>query len=273
MDPIQIVVLALVQGITEFLPISSSGHLVLTPVLFGWPDQGLTMDIAVHVGTLFAVMLYFRRDMFAMARGVVALGRGMWTAEAKLLCLVAVGTVPVVAVGAAVAHYGLTDGLRNAEAIGWSTLGFGILLWLSDRLGMTLRRVEHMGIPGAALIGCAQVLALIPGASRSGVTMTAARFLGYERAEAARFSMLLSIPVILAAGTLLGLDVAAAAPPTPDMPARGITVDIVLAAGLAFAAALLAIAVMMSWIRRAALTPFVIYRMVLGLGLLGWVYL
>ena len=169
MDPIQIVVLALVQGITEFLPISSSGHLVLTPVLFGWPDQGLTMDIAVHVGTLFAVMLYFRRDMFAMARGVVALARGMWTAEAKLLCLVAVGTVPVVAVGAAVAHYDLTDGLRNAEAIGWSTLGFGILLWLSDRLGMTLRRVEHMGVPGAALIGCAQVLALIPGASRSGL--------------------------------------------------------------------------------------------------------
>lgn len=261
---LQIVVLALVQGITEFLPISSWAHLILVPRLTGWPDHGLVMEAAVHVGTLLAVMLYLRRELAAMAVGLARAARGRKDAGARLASHVVVGTLPVVAAGLAVEHFN-PDGLRSIEVIAWATIVFGIVLYATDRMGMTLRRIEHLTVLDAVLIGLAQALALVPGTSRSGITMSAARLLGMERPEAARFSLMLSIPASAGAGLVEGLklyrsgDVELAA-------------DALLAAALAFASALIAIAAMMAWLRRASFTPFVVYRLVLGVVLLAFAY-
>lgn len=252
----QITVLALVQGITEFLPISSSGHLILVPIFAGWPDQGLTVDIAVHVGTLAAVMLYFWRDVGSLVVGGLGLLVGRRDDNSRLALWLIVGTVPVVAAGLAVSLYA-GDFLRSVAVIGWTTLGFGIVLWAADRFGMTARRIEHMGLPDVVVIGVAQALAIIPGVSRSGITMTAARMLGFERTDGARFSMLLSIPTIIAAGTLAGVEVYEAGD-------AQLTAAVMVAAALAFATALAAIALMMAWLRRATFMPFVLYRIVLG---------
>lgn len=257
-------VIALVQGITEFLPISSSGHLILLPALTGRADQGLLIDVAVHVGTLGAVLVYLWRDIGRMLKGLWRAVRGRSDPGLTLTLQLVVATLPLVGAGYALSRYG-GDLLRSAEVVAWSTLGFGLLLWLADRTGMTIKRIEHMGYGAALFIGLSQVLALIPGTSRSGITMTAARLLGYERAEAARFSMLLAIPAIIAAGSLTGFDLYEAG----DMQ---LTLDAAIAAGLAFIAALIAIVSMMSWLRRASFLPFVIYRILLGVGLLYWIY-
>lgn len=265
MTLLHLIVLALVQGITEFLPISSSGHLILIPLVADWPDQGLALDVAVHVGTLLAVMLYFWRDMLAMLLGLLNLLRGRRTEGSRLVGLILLATLPVVVAGFLAQRLGAMEGMRTVLVIGWATLVFGILLWLADRLGMTIRRVEHMSVGAAFLIGLSQVLALIPGTSRAGVTMTVARLLGFERDDTARFSMLLSIPTILAAGTLAGLDLA-----QDGNAALGISA--MLAALLAFGAALLSIWGLMWWLRRATYMPFVLYRLLLGAGLLAWGY-
>jgi undecaprenyl-diphosphatase len=259
-----IVILALVQGITEFLPISSSGHLILTSTVLDWPDQGLAMDIAVHVGTLFAVMAYFWRDVGAMAVGATHLLRGRDGPRARLARFVMLGTIPVFVAG----YFGkslVETNLRGVEIIAWTTLGFGVLLWLADKIGMTLRRIDHLDWRGVIFIGAMQALALIPGTSRSGITMTAARFLGMERSEAARFSMLLSIPTILGAGALSGLDLYESGDSVLGL-------DALIAASIAFGVAMIAIWAMMQWLRRASFTPFVVYRIVLGLGLLYWIH-
>lgn len=261
---LHIVVLALVQGITEFLPISSSGHLILVPTLTGWPDQGLLMDVAVHVGTLGAVILYFWRDLWAMLSGLWRALRGKRDPGARLAGCVIVATVPVVVAGYLMNRH-MPGGLRSLAVIGWATLGFGVLLYMIDRVGMTVRRVEHLKMGDAVVIGLAQVLALIPGASRSGVTMTAGRLLGMERPDAARFSMLMSIPAILGAGTLKGLELYQAGD-------AALTSAALTAAGIAFGAALIAITVMMAWLKRATFTPFVLYRIVLGGFLLSVAY-
>ncbi|MEE8273240.1 MAG: undecaprenyl-diphosphate phosphatase [Alphaproteobacteria bacterium] len=264
MSELHLVVLALVQGITEFLPISSSGHLILVPVLTGWPDQGLVLDVAVHVGTLGAVLLYFRRDVWQMLAGVALLIAGRRNPGARLALLLVAATVPVVVAGAGLKYVG-SEGLRNVTVIGWTTLGFGVVLFAADRWCLTLRRIEHMPMASALAIGLAQVLALVPGTSRSGITMTAARALGYERQAAARFSMLLSIPVIIAAGTLEGLELYAAGDAV-------LTASVAIAVALAFVSALAAIGFLMKWLRRANFTPFVIYRVGLGAYLLWLAY-
>lgn len=259
-----ILILAVVQGITEFLPISSSGHLVLTSRVLCWPDQGLTMDVAVHVGSLLAVMVYFWRDVWAMIVGLGRLVTGRGGPQTRLLVNVVVATIPVMVVGFFAQDY-ITGFLRSVEVIAWATIGFGILLWIADRIGMTVWRIDHLGMPSALAIGLAQVLALIPGTSRSGITMTAARFIGLERSDAARFSLLLSIPTIIAAGGLTGFQVYQ----------RGelfLSSDLFVAAGLAFVTALIAIAAMMAWLKRAGFGPFVVYRILLGAALLYWVY-
>ena len=264
MPVLHIVVLALVQGITEFLPISSSGHLVLVPALTGWVDQGLTIDVAVHVGTLFAVTMYFWRDVLGMIQGVLNLLRGRVDAHARMAGLIILATLPVIGAGYALNQYG-GDGLRSVTVIGWATLGFGIVLYATDKLGMTLRRMEHLGVSDVIIIGLAQVLALIPGTSRSGITMSAARLLGVERSDAARFSMLLSIPTIVGAGVLKGLELYQSGN-------AQLTSDAVLAAALAFVSALIAIFLLMAWLKRSDFTPFVLYRIVLGVGLLAFSY-
>ena len=264
MTLLQIAVLAIVQGITEFLPISSSGHLIMVPELVDWPDQGLTIDIAVHVGTLLAVMVYFHRDLWAMLSGLFHLILGRSTPGARLAGYIVAATVPVLVAGYLVKTFA-GDSLRSIELIGWTTLGFGLLLLVADRVGMTVRRIEHMNLTAAGAIGVAQMLALIPGTSRSGITMTAARFLGYERAEAARFSLLLSMPTIFGAGVLAGLGLA-------EQGDQRLGMDAAIAAAIAFVTALIAIAAMLRWLRHARFTPFVVYRVILGAGLLSWVY-
>ncbi len=275
MSVLHIVVLALVQGLTEFLPISSQGHLKLAnEVLAGLglitaplAEEDLVLTVAVHVGTLGAVVLYFWRDLGAMALGLWRLTRGRADAGARLAGYLIVGTVPVIIAGFAVNYYS-PEGLRSITVIGWATLVFGLVLYMADRTGMTVRHIQHQGLGDAVIIGCAQALALIPGTSRAGITMSAARLLGMERSEAARFSMLLSIPAILGAGTLKGLDLYRSGD-------AELTAAAVLAAGLAFAIALPAIFALMAWLRRATFTPFVVYRVFLGGVLLavayGWI--
>ncbi|WP_413204775.1 undecaprenyl-diphosphate phosphatase [Rhodospirillum sp. A1_3_36] len=262
---LHIVVLALVQGITEFLPISSSGHLVLVPLLTEWPDQGMSMDVAVHMGTLLAVLIYFWRDVWHMLRGTGRLLKKKRDPGAALTGRVIVGTIPVVIVGYLMSRYMDMDALRTLEVIGWTTLVYGILLWVADRMSMTVKRVEHMGNVDALIIGLMQCLALVPGTSRSGITMTAARMLGYERSEAARFSMLLSMPTIAAAGALI----------TKDLIEAGnirLTEQAAIAAGLSFVSALVAIWLMMGWLKHSGFMPFVIYRIILGCFLLALAY-
>lgn len=261
MEFVQLLVLALVQGVTEFLPVSSSAHLVLVPSLTGWVDQGIAIDVATHLGTLMAVLLYFRRDSLAMVRGVLQVRRTV--DDERLLLKVAVATVPVVAVGVLVKDF-VESGLRHASVVAWTTLVFGLLLYWADRR-RGLRTVREMSVSHALLVGLAQVLALLPGVSRSGVTVTAALFLGYSRPEAMRFSLLLSIPTIVAASALIVFELHQAG-------AWLLTGDLLVAAGLAFAAALLAISGLMGWLRKASFTPFVLYRLLLGGGLLVWLY-
>lgn len=264
MSALNIAVLALVQGITEFLPVSSSGHLVLVPALTGWPDQGLLIDVALHVGTLGAVMLYFHRDLWAMVAGLTRHVRGRRDPGARLAGFLVVGTVPALLAGWLLNRYD-PAGIRGLDVIAWATFGFGILLYVADKLGMTVRRIEHLKFGDVVIIGLAQALALIPGTSRAGITMTAGRYLGLERREAARFSMLLSIPVILGAGSVKAWELY-------QLGDARLTAVALIAAGMAFVAALVAIAVLMAWLRRSSFTPFVVYRVALGAFLLAVVY-
>lgn len=265
MSLLHIVVLALVQGITEFLPISSSAHLILVPAVTGWTDQGAVMDIAVHVGTLGAVLIYFHRDIRAVLAGCGQLAHGRRDGNARLTLNVAIASIPVLVAGLVLVKLDLYRLLRSEVVIAWATLGFGLLLYAADRVAGTTRRLERFGLGAAAFVGLMQVLALIPGTSRAGITITAARLLGTDRSDAARFSMLLSIPTILAAGGY----------GTYKLLADGqlaIGIDAVLAAVLSFVAALLAIWGLMRWVRTSSYTPFVIYRVILAGILFWWIY-
>ncbi len=264
MPLLHLAVLAVVQGITEFLPVSSSGHLILVPIFTGWPDQGLLMDVAVHVGTLGAVLVYLSRDVLDMLGGFFDMLRGRRAHKIALVGYIILATVPVIVAGYLLNLY-YPGGFRSIMVIGWTTLCFGLFLALADWMGMTLRRMDHIRVTDALVIGLFQVLALIPGTSRSGITMSAARLLGFERQDAARFSMLLSIPVILGAGTLKGFELYE----TDDVV---LTYQVFLAAGMAFFMALIAISVMMAWLRRSTFAPFVFYRVGLGIFLLAIAY-
>lgn len=251
-----LVLVAAVQGLTEFLPVSSSGHLALIPLLTDQPYQGRAIDVAAHVGTLGAVLLYFRRDLMAM---LMALRAGGDPEQRRLILLLALATVPVFAVGYVV------NEIDPAWMTDIRTLAIANLvdavIWHADRIGSVTRSITDMRFGGAVLIGLSQCLALIPGASRSGVTMTAARYLGIGRVAAARFSLLLSIPTIAGAGLLKGLDIAA------DGDAA-LGLDALIVVLLSFGFALLAIGWMMRWLARADFRIFVWYRMVLGGALL-----
>jgi len=261
MDFVQILLLALVQGLTEFLPISSSAHLILVPVITDWQDQGLAFDVAVHVGTLAAVMAYFRREIWAMGRdwlGSLA-GRGT-TPDSRLAWAVILGTIPVGLAGLLFNDVISTE-LRSPLVIAEATIGFGLLLWLADARGRRERDERSIGWKDVAVIGLAQALALIPGTSRSGITMTAGLLMGLTRDASARFSFLLSIPVILLAGGLK----------TTELMATGAPVNwtsLVLGAVLSGVSAYLCIVFFLRLLERLGMMPFVIYRLVLGLVLL-----
>jgi len=263
---LHLILLSVLQGLTEFLPVSSSGHLILFSKLTSFIDQGPEIDVAVHIGSVMAVIIYFWRDVSLMLKG-------LWQTHflpnfkisgARLAWLIVIGTIPAVIFGLALKSYGL-EHLRNAELIGWTLIGYGILLYIADKYGKTTRTTDNLGIKDAIIIGCAQCLALIPGTSRSGITITASRFLGLQRREAAKFSMLLSVPAIIGAGCLVAFDLLKSGNIENIHNAlHGI--------GYSFIASITAIYIMMSWLKKWSFTPFVIYRLLLGTYLLGKAY-
>ena len=264
MPILHLVLVAIVQGITEFLPISSSGHLILLPNLTGLDDQGLVIDVAVHVGTLAAVILYFRYDVARAVAGLFKLS-DRTDPDARLAVGLIVATIPVVIAGLLLKLSGLDEGLRSIAVVGWATLIFGLVLYWADQSGRNTKTATDWTMKDAALMGLWQVLALIPGTSRSGITITGARQLGYHRSEAARLAMLMSIPTILASGTLIGVEVASA---MDGAAAR----DGLIAAAFAFLAALAALHFMMRLLRSVSFTPYVLYRIALGIVLLAIAY-
>lgn len=261
MDPIldwlQISVLALIQGITEFLPISSSGHLVLAPHLFGWPDQGLAFDVAVHVGTLLAVVLYFRQDIWLMARDwSVSIVTRQPTTNSRLAWWVILATFPAVIFGLFI-NNGIEESLRDPLIIAATTIGFGVLLWWSDVKGKQIRDEYSLSFKDMLIIGFAQALALIPGTSRSGITITAALMLGLTREAAAKFSFLLSIPIILGAGLLKTKDLIESTHPVQWEAMFGGFL-------ISFISAYIVISLFLKWINRIGMAPFAWYRFALG---------
>ncbi len=261
MPILHILVLAIIQGATEFLPVSSSGHLILVPYATGWADQGLVIDVAAHLGTLIAVLVYFWRDVRLMLVGLWRLISGRLDDGGRLMLFLLAATIPALAVGYVVDQY-FSDAVRNPLIVAWALIGFGVVLYLADRIGMTVKQVKHMTLVQALVIGMAQVLAFIPGTSRSGITMTAARMLGFERGEAARFSFLLSIPAISAAGLWKGRELITGSDAAMLQSAA-------LTLGFSAVVGFVAIAFLMAWLRRASFAPFVGYRILLG-GLLLW---
>jgi undecaprenyl-diphosphatase len=266
MSDLQILVLALVQGITEFLPISSSGHLILAPHLFGFADQGLAFDVAVHLGSLMAVLAYFRNDVWSIATawlGAVFRRRPSDT-QSRLGWAIIVGTIPVVLAGLLLKSI-VENELRAPWVIAATTIGFGLLLGFVDLRARRQRTLEELGIRDAVIIGLAQVLALIPGTSRSGITMTAGLALGLDRASASRFSFLLAIPTILASSVLVTLDLIQAAGPVDWS-------SLALGVALSAVAAYTAIHLFLQFIERIGMWPFVAYRLLLGVVILVLVY-
>lgn len=258
MTNIQILLLSVLQGLTEFLPVSSSGHLILFSKFTSFPDQGLELDVAVHVGSIIAVMIYFWRDI----RNIIV---GLWQSRflpslknsgSRLFWLIIIGTIPAVIVGFALKAYGIEE-FRSAKLIGWTMFCYGFILYFADHYGRTDRKVDNIGIKEALLIGLAQCLALVPGTSRSGITITTARLLGLERREAARFSMLLSIPTIAGAGLLVALEII-------QQGSVSQISDALHGVAYSFISSILAIYVIMWWLKKSTFTPFVIYRFFLG---------
>ena len=257
-------VLAIVQGLTEFLPISSSGHLVLVPVFLGWPDQGLAFDVATHLGTLGAVLFYFRHELWPMTRDALGTLRGgRRTRESDLAWFVVVGTIPTVVFGVLFAGQ-ISTVLRSPLVIAATMAGFGLLLWIADARGGRDRDEEQIGWRDALIVGLAQAIALIPGTSRSGITITAALFLGLKRQAAARFSFLLSIPVIVAAIAYELMKVLRQPEPA-DWLALG--VGVIVSGVVAY----LTIRGFIALLGRMGMAPFALYRLFLA-AVIVWVY-
>lgn len=256
-DWLQIIALALVQGITEFLPISSSAHLILVAKFGSWADQGLAFDVAVHMGTLTAVCLYLRTDLARYLKsGIRFVGGGGTDADLQELLKVALATLPVV-VGGVLLQEDVAGRLRSITVIATTTIVFGLVLAVADRFRGTRETVTWTQ---AVLIGLAQTLALVPGTSRSGITITAALFLGLSRHSAARFSFLLSIPTIAGAALLMIVELIAA-------PTRAQWADLAIGAGLAGLSAYLCISAFIALVERTGMMPYVIYRIALGVAL------
>ena len=255
--------LAIVQGITEFLPISSSAHLILMHEVTGQTHEALALDVAVHLGSILAVLAYFRADMGRVFTGTGQLVRGrLGSPESFLALCLAVATVPALGLGIVLAATGWVDVLRDARVIGATMIVFGVWLWWVDRTAPQVREARQWTLKEAVRMGLWQAVALVPGVSRSGITITAARGLGYDRRSAARLATLMSVPITLATGGYLGLK---AARQGID---AGLMGDIALAAVLSFGAAWAALALMMRFLDRVSFTPYVVYRVLLGVVLL-----
>ena len=275
---LQMLIIAVVQGITEFLPISSSGHLILISVFTGFEDQGPMIDIAVHVGSLLAIIVYFFKDAMGLARGGFAsVGIGHAPAERRLFWWIVLGTIPAVIAGFAIklgylngfvaSTFGipiveedLLASIRFTDLIAVNLIFYGILLGLADYFGKEEKTFEQMTWRDGLIVGMAQALALVPGTSRSGVTMTAARLLGYGRFEAARFSFLLSIPAVAGAGVLIIPDLLEAD--------SSLLLEAVITGAMTCVAAFATMAFLMNFLKRASMMVFVFYRIAMGCALL-----
>lgn len=258
MTTLHLVLLSLLQGMTEFLPVSSSGHLALFSKFTDFPDQGIEIDVALHIGSIIAVMIYFGRDIWEMICGLFKsyMMPNFKVYGNRVFYLVLIATIPALVVGALLKYVG-TEELRNTKLIGWNILLYGILLWVFDSISLRVRKIKNLEIKDAVFIGLAQCLALFPGTSRSGVTITMGRFLGMERREAAKFSMLMAIPTILAAGLVEGYELWQ----NGEISQLLVACD---AVAYSFVFSIGAIFVLMQWLKKWSFLPFVIYRIVLG---------
>jgi undecaprenyl-diphosphatase len=266
MTPMQAALLGLVQAATEFLPISSSGHLILAPRLLGWSDQGLEFDIATNTGTLLAVVAYFRSDLARLARVFVSSlrARGGHSPEVRTAWAIVIGTVPAALVGLAIKDW-VSTAARGWRMVAVNAVVYGLLLLLADRLGKKRRRLDEMGPREGLWIGCAQALALVPGTSRSGVTMTMALALGFTRETAARFSFLLAVPIGVLVGGKQLFDLARGVPLGVPLDALAVGIAVSAIAGYGVIAFLLA------WVRSRSFVGFALYRFALAAAL--WLYL
>ncbi len=268
MSTIDVFILAIIQGLTEFLPISSSAHLILPSAVFGWQDQGQALDVALHVGTLLAVVLYFRKEVGSMAVawfGTVGIGpeKNSNSFDGKLAWWILLASIPLGIVGLLGKDF-IEENLRSAAVIAITTLVFGVLLGFADIKAKENVSVEKLGFKGVMIIGLAQALALIPGTSRSGITMTLGLMLGLNKENAARFSFLLSIPAIVMTGGYLTYKLISSAEPV-DWSTLG------LGSVLAFFSAYACIHYFLILVSKVGMMPFVIYRLILGAGLLWFV--
>ena len=262
----QLMLISIIQGITEFLPISSSAHLILLPKLTTLKDQGITIDVAVHIGTLFAVILYFITDIKLIIIdliNMITFKKGI-KSNSLVVCLI-VATIPVILFGLIVKVTGLDESLRSVKIIAWAMLIFGIILYYTDQKGSNNKSTENWTIKAAVIMGFWQALALIPGTSRAGSTISGARLLGFSRKDSAKLSMLMSIPTIIASGTLLIANIAVSG----DL---NLAKDFAFAILTSFLTALLSIKIMMEFLNIFSYTPYVIYRIVFGLVLLKIAY-
>lgn len=261
----EIIILAIIQGLTEFLPISSSAHLILPAEVLGWSNQGLAFDVAVHVGSLLAVVIYFREDIVRLFLAWLKQGfSSQQSVDSKLAWWVIIGTIPAGLFGFLMKDF-IEIYARSALIIAITTIVFGLLLWYADHKAKQIKELSGIGIRETVIIGIAQAFAIIPGTSRSGITMTAGLMMGLSREAAARFSFLLSIPIILAAGSFSTL----------DLVSEGSSVDwgaLLYGAGFSFVAAYTCIYLFLGWISRIGMLPFVIYRLLLGVILLIFVF-
>ena len=255
MDILQAIWLAAIQGFTEFLPISSSAHLILPSQVLGWPDQGLAFDVAVHVGSFVAVVIYFRREIQQLVTGWVKSLGGPQTPESHLAWYIIIATVPASITGLIFGGF-IEVHLRSMAVIAATTILFGLLLGWADYRYRGSKTIDQLTWKTALIVGAAQALALIPGTSRSGITMTAALMLGFDRISAARFSFLLSIPIIALSGGYKGLELLGQA----SVPWFEIMIGTVLSALTAY----LCIHSFMRFVERVGMLPFVIYRLLLG---------
>lgn len=265
MDLLQTFILAVVQGITEFLPISSSAHTILTSMFLGWQDQGVTFDLALNVGTLFAVVIYFRKDVITLISDTLAsIIKRQHVGQSKLGWYIALATIPAGLFGLFLMDI-VDSHLRNPFVILFTTVFYAILLWLSDRYGKKIKPMSQMNLKNAMIIGATQALALIPGTSRSGVTITTALFLGYDFQTASRFSFLMAIPVIFLATAVKITDDALTLDNLPWM-------SFVIGCIISFITAMLAIHYFLKWLNRFGMMPYVIYRLLLGLVLTVFIF-
>ncbi|MBX9635560.1 MAG: undecaprenyl-diphosphate phosphatase [Magnetospirillum sp.] len=258
---LDVVLIALIQGLAEVLPLGAAGHLALIPRLMASAEGRAAVVVAADVGIVAALMAYFWRDLFIMGRSVIKLAKGRVEPGAHLLFQVLLGSIPALVVTWGFAELGGGGTSRTAAAA--ALVVFGLFLLAADGMGVTVRRVEHLGWLGAAIIGILQAAAAIPGVSRTGITITAARLMGFERQDAARFSLLLAIPMIAGQACLIVAQLSRQAPLI-------LSTDLMLTTAFAFVVALLAVAGMMAWLHRHTFAPFALWRIVLGLGVLAW---